>query len=151
MKDLNGTLCMFHWQGKECVSHSETPSLLKHPLYNQVDTATPTFRKQANNKWKIFLPMGQNIISLTWKKSRWVMKRTGLKSTKTLETKGKGGGKSTFYLRNRISKQKPTATKAGQDRWFTWHFHHQDRKQSVYQQVKNSAEVPIWLVSISLY
>lgn len=41
------------------------------------------------------------------------MKRAGVKRTKTPETKEEK--KPTFYLSNRISKQKPMATRAGQD------------------------------------
>lgn len=41
------------------------------------------------------------------------MKRAGVKRTKTPETKEEKN--PTFYLSNRISKQKPMATRAGQD------------------------------------
>jgi hypothetical protein len=40
-------------------------------LCNQVDGASP-LRKQAKSIWESFLPMGQNIISLSWKKERQV-------------------------------------------------------------------------------
>lgn len=83
-----------------------------------------------------------NLTKLEKKKDRWVMKRAGVTKEE----------KPTFYLSNRIHKQKPIAPqRLGKTQMAYGVFYHQDRKQPVCQHVKNSAEVLIWLVSISLY
>lgn len=55
--------------------------------------------------------MGQNIVSLNWQKDRSVVKRASGRSTKTLKNKEQT---PTLYL-NKISTQKPMATKPEQD------------------------------------
>lgn len=116
----------FHWQDDNCGSHSawDHPSHPTHPLHNQVDIATTNFRKQANTL-ESFLTMGQN--SLTKLEDRkasrlWKGQVGGaLRHSKTTM--------STLYL-NKISKQKPMATKPEQD-WdglLKWEFPQKDRK-----------------------